>query len=195
LPVRSELQTLPADATALVAEVADLQLLACGSDLELEPAQWQALAAVTLEIQAVRHAYEATIATAAVLAPGRYRVEVPLYAAAGDALRARFHQELGEQLGEADAARVLAQIGARLEGRFGGFGVSAQTLEVTGEPWAAMTDWEVTRTVRFWNSVEGQNRLTTRRETFWPGQEDPTGESWGPLLSLLSERLKATAGS
>ena len=186
---------LPADASALVAEVTELQLIAQGSDLVLESRQWQAMAAVTLEIQAVRLAYEATIATGAVLGAGRYRVEIPVYAAAGDALRARLRTELCDRLGEAEAEEVFARIGARLEGRFGGFGVSVQTLDLTGSPGAASPDWVLTRTVKFWNSVEGQDRLTTRQETFLPGLEDPAGESWGPLLSVVSRRVNAETGS
>lgn len=193
--VRSTPAELPADAAALTVEAAELQLLAQGSGLTLDPQQWAALAAVTLDIQAVRLAYEATIATCTVLGPGRYRAEIPVYAAAGDALRARFQAELNDQLGAGAAAEILAQMGARLEGRFGGFGVSVQTLDIAGDPWAASSDWVLTRTAKFWNSVEGENRLTTRCETFMPGREDPSGDHWGPLLSVLSQRVTAEAGS
>jgi hypothetical protein len=186
---------LPADASALVAETSELQLLAQGSNLVLEPHQWEAMAAVTLELQAVRLAYEATIATGTELGAGRYRVEIPVYAAAGDALRARFRAELCGRLGEAEAGEILARLGARLEGRFGGFGVGVQTLDITGNPGGANPDWVLTRTVKFWNSVEGQDRLTTRREIFLPALEDPAGESWGPLLSVISQPVKVEAGS
>jgi len=184
-----------ADATAQVAEIVALQLLAQGTELELGARQWAALASVTAEIQAVRHAYEASIAVATVREPGRSRIEIPAYAAAGDALRARFHAGLREQLGEANAAEILEQLGARLEGHFAGFGVSVQTLEVTGDMSRGNTDWQMTRTVKFWNSVEGDERLTTRRETHFPGREDPAGDSWGPLLSTLAAQLAAPAGS
>ena len=186
---------LPADASALVAEATELQLLAQGTELALEPRQWQAMAEVTLETQAVRHTYEATIATSAVLGVDRYRVEIPLYAAAGDALRARLRAGLCDRLGDAAADEILAQLGARLESRFAGFGVCVQTLDITGNPWVANSDWVLTRTVKFWNSVEGQDRLSTRRETFLPGLEDPAGLSWGPLLSVVSQQVKAVPGT
>ena len=184
--------TLAADATTLTAEAIALQLLAENTELELTSRQWMAFAAVTANIQAVRQAYEASIATARVLEPGRYRMEIPVYAAAGDALRERFHAELREQLGEANAAEILARLGARLEGHFAGFGVSVQTLDITGDVRNASADCEVTRTVKFWNSVEGENHLTTRRETHFPAREDPVGESWGPLLSVLSAQMAET---
>ncbi len=187
--------TLPASETAIAAEVIALQLLAPEAELELSARQWAVLAAVTSNIQAVRHAYEASLAKAAVLAPGHYRLEIPAYAAAGDALRARLHADLREQLGEANTTEILARLGSRLEGHFAGFGVSVQTLEVTGDVNNRNADWQVTRTVKFWNSVEGQDRLTTRRETHFPGREDPAGETWGPLLSVLSAPASGGAGS
>lgn len=184
--------TLPAgslspDDEALMTEAIALQRLATGTDLELNTQQWSALAAATLEIQAIRQEYEASIATATLVSPGRYRVEVPVYAAAGDALRTKFHAELLEQLGEADAAEVLTQIGSRLEGHFGGFGVSVQSLDITTDPTGG-ADGVVTRTTKYWNSVEGREQLTTRRETFFPGREDPTGELWRPFLALVGAR-------
>lgn len=182
---------LSADAARLTAEIAALQLLAQDSDLELASRQWAVLAEVTQEIQAVRQAYEATLATTAVVAPGRFRMEIPAYAAAGDALRARFHALLGERLGEANAAEVLARIGTRLEGHFAGFGVSVQALEITGDPREAGAEVAVTRTVRYWNSVEGGDQLTTRRETHFPRREDPASEHWGPLLSALATQIAA----
>lgn len=163
---------------ALVGEMAALQALAQGSELELAPRQWAALAAATLHIQAVRQAYEATLATVTKSAPGRYRVDVPAYPAAGDALRAKFHAELRAQLGEDATAEVLTHLGRALEGHFAGFGVSVQTLEFAGG--------EVTRTVRFWNAVDGHERLTTRRETHFPALEDPTGELWSPYMARVA---------
>lgn len=168
-----------AAATAQVAEIVALQLLAQETELELSARQWAELAKVTAEIQAVRHAYEASIAVATVREPGRSRIEIPAYPVAGDALRARFHAGLREQLGEANAAEILERLGARLEGHFAGFGVSVQTLEISG----AAAELAVTRTIRFWNSIEGQERLTTRRETHFPSREDPSGEQWSALLA------------
>ena len=112
------------------------------------------------------------------LKSGRYRLEVPAYPNAGDALRAKFDAELRAHLGENAAAEVVTHLGRALEGHFGGFGVSVQTLELAGG--------ELTRTVRFWNAVEGSERLTTRRETHFPGLEDPDGQAWGALMSVLS---------
>jgi hypothetical protein len=176
---------ISADATVVVAEIAELQMMAEGADLDLSSEQWSTLAAVTLNIQAVRHAYEAQIAASTMLAPGRYRVEIPNYATAGDALRAKFQAELQGGLGETLATEIVAKLGSRLEAHFAGFGVSVQTLDIIADSRAGATDYQVTRTVRYWNSVEGADRLTTRRETHFPLWEDPTGESWGPLLAVV----------
>ena len=183
---------LGADAAQLVGEVAALQLLAKNTDLDLSPRQWTALASVTLHYQAVRQAYEASIATAAAVGEGRCRLEIPAYAAAGDALRNKFYAELREQLGATSAEEVVGQLGASLEGHFGGFGVSVQTLDFAADAGGVDTNYQVTRTVKYWNSVEGSDRLTTRRETHFPGLEDPSGHTWGPFLSLLAARAAKT---
>jgi hypothetical protein len=173
------------DAAALVAEMCDLQLLADGTRLTLNSRQWSALAAVVLRNQAIRQTYEAQIATSTVIAPGQYRVEIPVYASAGDLLRENFNSELRTELGDATAADVLAELGDRLEGRFAGFGVSAQTLDITANPDGAPSDVQVTRTVTYWNSAKGSDRLTTRREIHFPAWEDPTGDSWSALLAMV----------
>jgi hypothetical protein len=191
----SAVDVLEADQAALTAEAVALQMLARDADLQLSAEQWAAMAAVTLNIQAVRQAFEASIAMASVLEPERSRIEIPAYAAAGDALREKFRAELRIHLGEAVAADVLARLGARLEGHFGGFGVSVQTLDIAGDPRRTRANLEVTRTVTYWNSVEGQDRLTTRKETYFPAQEDPAGENWEPLLSVLATRIAERAGS
>lgn len=174
---------LSPDAAALTNETIALQLLAADTELELNARQWTALATATLKIQAIRQAYEASIARITAQAPGQTRMEIPTYAVAGDALREEFHAELRAQLGEANAAEVLAQLGRKLEGHFGGFGVSVQTIDIASDP--ARGGDVITRTVQYWNSVEGQNRLTTRRETHFPDRDDPTGETWRPLLALI----------
>jgi len=179
-------QELGVEGTGMVAEIVALQALARDTELELSPRQWTAFAAATTHIQAVRQAYEASIARVATREPGRFQVEVPAYPAAGDALRAKFHAELREQIGENTAAEILAQMGRALEGHFAGFGVGVQTLEFAGASGGAANDYRVTRTVRFWNAVEGGERLTTRRETHFPRTEDPSGETWGPFLAALS---------
>ena len=173
------------DATALVAEMCDLQLLAHDTPLALNSRQWSVFAAVVLRNQAIRQNYEAQIATSKSVAPGQYRVEIPAYASAGDVLREKFNTELRTELGETTAANVLAELGDRLEGRFAGFGVSVQTLDITATSSGAPSDVQVTRTVTYWNSVEGSDRLTTRRETHFPAFEDPTGDSWSALLAMV----------
>ena len=179
---------ISADASALLAEQVALQMLAADAGLELTPAQWAALAAVTLQHQAIRQAYEATIAVATQAEQGRYRLEIPAYPFAGDALRDRFHAELRAQLGSGVAEEIVARLGTRLEGHFAGFGVSVQALDFIADRDVQGTNYRVTRTVQFWNSVEGASRLTTRRETHFPRVEDPAGITWGPFLSLLAAR-------
>ncbi len=176
---------LSEDASALVAEMCDLQLLAHGTDLALDSRQWSAFAGVVLRAQAVRQTYEARIATSTVIAPGQYRLEIPVYANAGDLLRENFNAELRTELGEATATDVLAKLGGKLEARFAGFGVSAQTLDITAKPDASLSDIQITRTVTYWNSVEGSDHPATRREIHFPAYEDPTGDSWSALLAAV----------
>jgi len=177
---------LAPESAALVAEIAELQSLAEGTDLELNTRQWEALGTVTLHLQAVRLAYEARIATSTALPAGRHRIEVPAYPSAGDALRAQFHAALRSELGEANAMEILEKLGSRLEGHFVGFGVSVQTLDLSPDPRGG-GDYEVTRTAKYWNSVESENRLTTRREIFYPALQDPDGDCWGALLALAGD--------
>lgn len=178
--------TLPVDAVALIAEQATLQQLAAGLDLSLSPAQWKDLAEVTLHFQAVRHAYEATIAQAARTETGAYRMAIPSYSGAGDTLRAQFHAALQEKLGPAISDQVIRRMGGGLEGHFAGFGVGVQTLEFLADKSGADSDYRVTRTIQFWNSIQGGEELTTRRETHFPGLEDPAGHTWGPFLAVLA---------
>lgn len=175
-------QRVSPDAAALVAEIAELQMLAEGTELELDSRQWSAFAEVTLRMEAVQRNFEAEIAKATELAPGRYRLEIPGYAAAGTALRAKFVAALGLELGDGVAAEILDQLGARLEGRFGGFGVSLQTLDIEAGAPGTLADCEVTRTVTYWKSAAGGEQLAERRETHLPAWEDPSGERWGALL-------------
>jgi hypothetical protein len=179
--------TLPVEAAAITAEVIQLQQLAQDSGLELTSREWLAFAAVTREIQEIRQAYEASIAKATAAGQGKYHVEVPVYAVAGDALRAKFQAVLRTELGDANAEAILASMGRKLEGYFGGFGVSVQTLEIAGSPTSTDPNCVVTRTVQFWNSVEGGEQLATRRETHFPNREDPEGEMWQPFLELTAQ--------
>lgn len=186
---------LGADASALIAEQVALQLLARDCDLELSPRQWAALAAATAHLQAVRQAYEASLASVTRRDRGAYRLEIPAYPEAGDALRAQLHAAVREQLGPNTAEEVLARLGSAFEGHFAGFGVSVQTLDFTAAADAQENDYQVTRTLQYWNSVEGGDRLTTRRETHFPGLEDPSGHTWGPFLSVLAASTAGAAGA
>jgi hypothetical protein len=180
--------SLAGDMAALVAEQAELRQLA-DPELWLTEAQWSDLAAITLHHQAVRQAFEATLARVRPAPGGGYRLEIPAYPAAGDALRARFHAELAEKLGAGTSAAIVAHLGDRLEGRFGGFGLSVQTVEFTPAADGAGLDYAVTRTITYWKRDAPPDQPTTRRETHYPGREDPTGHTWGPLLAVLATQL------
>ena len=183
-PVTETLE-LSAAGNQLVAEMCDLQLMAQGTDLSLDSSQWSALATVVLRTEAAQHAFEAQMATSSVIAPGRYRVEIPAYADAGEVLREEFAIGLCAELGQPVAMEVMAKLGDRLEGRFAGFGVSLQTLEITAPPGGKSSDVQLTRIVEYWNSVAGSDRVTTRREIHFPTLEDPTGATWGALLAMV----------
>lgn len=184
---------LSATAAAVVAEASALQQLVGSAEAQLDATEWTAFAEVSAEFQAVRQAYEATIAAPSVVDHGRYRVEVPMYSDAGDALRTRFYEQLREKLGEGAMSRVVRTMGPALEGYFGGFGVGVQTLEFAADPTGAESEYAVTRTLTYWN--EAGERLTSRRETYFPGIEDPSGERWGPFLSVLASHVAAKAKS
>ncbi|MBX3738006.1 MAG: hypothetical protein KF715_15020 [Candidatus Didemnitutus sp.] len=180
-------EQLPASESAQFATLIELQLAATDMnlDLDLTTKQWQAFAAAVVQAQAVRHNFEATIATATEIAPGRYRIDIPAYAAAGDELRRQFMADLERGLGRDAATEVTQAFAHRFEGSFAGFGVSAQTLEVTGDPARGSANVEVSRTVRYWDSADGRERMTTRREVHFPSDEDPSGERWNALLALV----------
>jgi hypothetical protein len=184
---RGPVMELPAADAVQFSALCQLRLLAAETDLDLSHREWAKLATAVVHAQAVRLNYEAEIATVTELAPGQFRVEIPAYAEAGDELRRRFLADLREGLGEAAAAEVNEKLGSRLEGAFAGFGVSSQTLEITGDGASALGDVKVERTARYWNSADGGDRLTTRREVHFPLAEDPAGESWIPLLALVSK--------
>lgn len=170
-------------ASSSLAEQAALHLLARGTDLELTARQWTAFAAATAHIQTIRQTFEASLATVKQMPDGRCRLEIPAYATAGDALRSKLTAELIKQLGEETATEILIALGSKLEGYFGGFGVSVQTLDFAG----TSNDVQVTRTVQYWNAIEGGSELRTRRETHFPGLEDPAGDAWQPFLARLAE--------
>lgn len=176
----AKVASLAADAGALLAEQAAVQLLVKDADLPLTAEQWADFAAVTSQYQAVRQTYEATIATAVAGQP--QRLEIPAYPAAGDALREKFYSALRERLGPATAEVIALRAGSALEGYFGGFGVGVQTLDFGADAAA------VTRTAQYWNSTQARDTLTLRRETHFPQMEDPSGERWGAFLALLPAR-------
>ena len=181
------LEQLSGDASVLVVAMCDLQLMAGDTGLSLDSVQWSALAAVVVRTQTIRHNYEAQIATLKAIAPGKCRVEIPMYTRAGDVLRRQFTAELRAGLGEATATEVLAKIGERLEASFAGFGVSVQTLDITGNPATELGDVQIAQTTSYWNSGEGSDRLKTRHEIHFPAVEDPTGDSCDALLAMVGE--------
>lgn len=178
---------LPAEAAAQFAALCELRLLAADTELDLSHREWAALSALVSETQQVRLAYEAEIARTEMLAPGRHRVDIPAYAEAGDELRRRFQAELRATLGDDVAAEVREKFGTKLEALFAGFGVSSQTLDITGDPVRAPAEVTVERTARYWNSVDGGKRVTTRRDVQFPAAADPASEAWLPLLALLEK--------
>lgn len=194
-PSRVVAATLSTEQAAAVAETVALQQRAAECGLSLSPEQWMALGAVSSHHQAIRHAYEASVARATHVAAGQARIEIPAYPVAGDALRAGFYDALRAQLGPAATQEVARCLGSALEGHFAGFGVSVQTLDIFAAPAAAETDYQVMRTIKYWNSAEASDRLITRREVHFPGLEDPSGHHWGPFLSVLVARNPAGAGS
>lgn len=184
-PAGSELE-LPAAAAAQFAALCELRLLAADTELDLSHREWATLSALVTETQQVRLAYEAEIARTEMLAPGRHRLEIPAYAEAGDELRRRFQAELRATLGDDVAAEVREKFGTKLEALFAGFGVSSQTLDITGDPVRAPAEVTVERTARYWNSVDGGERVTTRREVIWPRAEVPADHGWTVMLALIS---------
>lgn len=164
-----------------------LRLLAADTDLDLSHHEWATLSRAVIDAQAVRLAYEAEIARVVRVAPGHWRVEIPSYAEAGDELRRRLWANVHEGLGAAVAQEVRETLGRKLEARFAGFGVSAQTLEISGDPAAAPGDVTVQRTARFWDSIDGSAIMSTRHEVHFPAFEDPAGEQWTPLLALVGK--------
>ena len=146
--------------------------------------EWAALATVTLNTQAVRHAYEAEIAVATVSEGGEGRLEIPAYVEAGAALRTEFYGELLKALGEVAASEVVTKLSERLESRFAGFGAAVQTLDIS------LREGCVTRTVAYWDEPDLGGETRTRRETIFPQMEDPDGLQWGPLLA----RVEAAQG-
>jgi hypothetical protein len=169
------------------ATLCELRLLAADTGLELTDGQWRDFAELVLELQAVRRTYEAGIAAVTEFAPGRHRLDIPAYPEAGDELRRRYEAGLRERLGPIASTAVREALGRQIEGRFAGFGVSRQVLDITHTPGRGRRDLEVWRTAQYWNSLDGEERVTTRRDVSFPASEDPAGESWDALLALTEK--------
>lgn len=179
-------EQLSSSEAAQFATLCDLHLMAGETELDLTTKQWNAFAVAVMQAQAVRHHYEAQIATVREIAPGRHRVEIPPYAAAGDELRRQFAADLETAVGRAAATEIMDKLGRKLDDRFAGFGIGTQTLEITGDPTRSPADVQIARTAKFWNSVDGPDWTKTRKEVVFPDAEDPTGETWSALLALVS---------
>ncbi len=158
---------------AALAETIQLQQMAEGTGLELAPEQWAALAEVTRRMQVWRGVVEAEIGAVQVVAPGRWRMDVPGYVEMGAGMRARFFGEIGDVLGARVAADVIDKLGAEFEGYFAGFGVSLQTLDISGDQRGSDEGWQVTRTIAYSKNVTSGEQVTVRRETYFVGREDP----------------------
>jgi hypothetical protein len=171
--------SIGAGAAALLAEEIALRALAGAVELSLSEQEWAGLATVTLNTQAVRHAYEAEIAVVAAEADGRGRLEIPEYAEAGTMLRTEFYAALREELGESSATEVMRKLSERLESHFAGFGAAVQTLDVS------LREGRVTRTVAYWDERDASAETRMRSETVFPQLEDPEGAQWGPLIARV----------
>ncbi|MGC4072629.1 MAG: hypothetical protein QM760_08940 [Nibricoccus sp.] len=164
----------------MLAEEIELRALGAGVELSLNEREWTALARLALNMQAVRHAYEAEIAVATLRENGQQRLEIPAYVEAGAALRTEFYSELLKELGESGAMEVVRKLSDRLEARFAGFGAAVQTLDFSRDGISEADAVSVTRTVVYWNETS-----RTRSETIFPQMEDPDGLQWGPLLARV----------
>lgn len=178
---------LPASERAQFATLCDLHLMAGETELDLTTKQWAAFAVAVMQAQAVRHHYEAQIASVREIAPGRCRVEIPPYAAAGDELRRQFAADLETAVGHAAATEIMDKLGRKLDDRFAGFGIGTQTLEITGDPTRSPADVQIASTAKFWNSIDGPDWTKTRKEVVFPDAEDPTGETWSALLAIVAK--------
>jgi hypothetical protein len=183
--------SLSADSAAVLTEQIALAALAEQTDLSLSSQQWERFATLTLYHQAVRHAYEAKIAALTPISPGHFRLEVPMYADAGDALRDAFYRELRTTLGDVAAEAIEFKLGTQLEEHFAGFGVAVQTLEFVADATRGGSDYTVKRSIVFWGDLAATERLSRKEETHFPSLEDPTGTQWGPFLSLIAPSAAA----
>ncbi len=192
-PQSNRLSPLPAvlspDQGSVLAEVVQLQQLAVDAPVVLTPEQWLAFGTVAAHFQTLRHRHEGSIASIGRLGTRGYTLEVPPYPETGAALRAAFESAVKAALGHDAANLTLRALSSALSSHFGGFGVSQQTLEFARNSGDDPTDYHVTRTVTFWQGTATDGRAVTRRETFFPALEDPTGQSWGALLQVLEKSI------
>jgi hypothetical protein len=174
---------------ALLAEQIALQHLLDDAAVELSPEEWAAVAGVTSHIQAVRQAYEASIAEVTEAEPGRYSLLVPPYPDAGNLLRNHLENQLRELLGPQAGEQLVRQLGPGLERHFAGFGSSVQTVEFQSDG-SGSDDYRVTRTAHYWSASTPGLSPQRRREVYFPAIEDPDGHQWGPFLSRVAEQLQ-----
>jgi hypothetical protein len=179
--------TMHRGAAAVLAEEIELRALGEARALSLTAEQWTAFAGLTLCHQAIRHAYEAEVAVVAEAGNGWQRMEIPVYAEAGAALRTEFYSALLSELGDLIAEEIVRKLSPELESRFAGFGAAAQTLEFSERASGGADGGSVTRTTVYWDEAVGGDALRTRQETFFPLMEDPDGLQWGPLLARLEK--------
>jgi hypothetical protein len=183
------LANLSPDQGSVLAEVVQLQQLAADTTITLTAEQWLALGSVTARFQTLRHLHEASISAVGRLDARSYTLEIPPYPETGATLKASFESSVQAALGSDAAGAALRALSPALIAHFGGFGVSQQTLEFARNSRLHPDDYEVTRTVTFWQGSANEGRAVTRRETFLPGSEDPAGASWGPLLQVLEKSI------
>ena len=183
------LTTMHRGAAAVLAEEIELRALGEAQALSLTAEQWARFAGVTLDHQAIRHAYEAEVAVVTESGQGRQRLEIPAYVEADAALRSEFYKTLLSELGDLVAEEIVRKLSPELESRFAGFGAAAQTLEFSDLMPGNAEGGVVTRTTRYWDEATGGDASRMRRETFFPRMEDPDGLQWGPLLARLERAL------
>jgi len=155
--------------------------------LVLSPAELDAFARVTAEFDEIREAYEVRIAKSGQDKKGLPKLEIPLYANAGDALRNSFYAALRSAMGEELAAKIQEKLGSQLEGRFAGFGTAVQTVHIRSEasPVGA-TEVAVERVSRYASQDGAGDRVLTRKETdISSGSDSGEGSRWSGYRSAL----------
>lgn len=190
-PAAGPVATLGEDSSALLAEMIALRQLGEAAHLSLPDEHWAVIARVTAHLQAVRLAYEASIATLVDVKPGYYRLDVPPYARVGADLRAQLQTELRIRLGTHVADYLQQRMATQLDRHFAGFGVRPQTFEFRADVQGQENEYSVTR--REWSlpSQPAERPALYRTDAYLPGFEDPSGFVWGPFLTKIAQSLDA----